>query len=115
MKGMFLNPKQSGYTRKEAHDMIALTSTPREAKALGRSIPIYADLWDMSAFQIMFEAHIAKFSQNKDANDALLATGSAKLVERRPDPIWGDNMNGTGQNLCGKSLMIVRSIAMEMR
>jgi len=99
----------------KVHDHIASAPTPRAAKARGRRILIATSLWDVAAFGYMLEAHIAKFFQNKDAEDVLLAQLGDLLVEHRPDPIWGDNMDGTGQNLCGKSLTIVRDMIRKYR
>jgi N-glycosidase YbiA len=85
--------------------------TPRDAKAQGRGLsPLDVSLWDRIAFMCMLQGQLAKFNWNEDLANKLLATGSATLVEHRPDPIWGDNIDGTGKNLCGKSLMQVRRI-----
>lgn len=80
----------------------------QEAKKRARNLKIDVVAWDRAAFGIMLMAHTAKFTQILTYQRELLRTGSKVLVEHRPDPIWGDNMDGTGLNLCGKSLMIVR-------
>jgi ribA/ribD-fused uncharacterized protein len=96
------------YDYRDVHDYIASAPTARAAKNRGREIQIFSDLWDLGSFHVMLEAHFGKFTQNIPAKKALLLTGEQLLVERRPDPIWGDNMDGTGKNLCGKSLTITR-------
>ncbi len=57
----------------------------------------------------MYEGLRAKFSQNKELKDKLLATGQAKLVEHTDrDKYWGDGGNGEGKNRLGILLMKLR-------
>jgi ribA/ribD-fused uncharacterized protein len=68
----------------------------------------------------MVEALRAKFSQNQNLKDYLVATGDAILVEAAPrDRLWGigmgennpdiaDQNKWNGRNLLGKALMQVR-------
>jgi ribA/ribD-fused uncharacterized protein len=105
MKGLFCADDQ-----KEWHDWVNDPSPPAIVKNRGRQLDIDVDLWNLSSFYVMLEAQLGKFSQNKNLRQCLLDTGEDKIIEHRPDRIWGDNMDGTGQNLCGKSLMLVRSI-----
>jgi ribA/ribD-fused uncharacterized protein len=59
----------------------------------------------------MREAVTAKFAQNEDLRQRLLATGDAQLVEKLPrfaDSFWGVNSKGVGENQLGRILMDVR-------
>lgn len=58
----------------------------------------------------MLQCNLAKYHQHSNLRDRLARTGTRPLVEHRPDPIWGDNMDGTGKNLLGKTLEIVRAV-----
>jgi ribA/ribD-fused uncharacterized protein len=91
------------------HDAIARAANPHEAKRMGRELQIDADAWDAISYDEMMKANQAKFEQHPDLLEELLATGFARLVEHRPDPVWGDNMDGSGKNLQGKVLMTVRA------
>jgi ribA/ribD-fused uncharacterized protein len=99
----------------ELHDYIATAPTAQAAKTRGREFKIARTLWDGASFAYMLEAHIAKFFQNRNAERALVAIEEDMIVEHRPDPIWGDNMDGTGKNLCGKSLVLVRDMLRSYR
>ncbi len=82
-------------------------------KLAGRAAcPLPADLrahWDHGgSFAAMLTACRAKFRQHPELRTLLLATGSRLLIEHRPDPTWGDNLDGTGRNLLGLVLMVVR-------
>ena len=93
---------------------VANAPTPAAAKSLGgpRHTPLPDDLrarWDHGrSFFAMLTANRAKFAQHRDLRQTLLATGSRLLIEHRPDPIWGDNLDGTGRNWLGLVLMLVR-------
>lgn len=93
---------------------IAESKTAREAKNLGRLVEMDEDdirTWNgFEAVKTMTEGCLAKFWQNENCANLLRETENKFLVEHRPDPIWGDNMNGTGQNLLGHILMLVRSV-----
>ena len=57
----------------------------------------------------MFEAVRAKFTQHEELRKILLATGDAEIVEHtRKDNYWGDGGDGSGRNMLGKTLMLVR-------
>jgi hypothetical protein len=68
--------------------------------------------WSTSKFARMKAVLHAKFSQHADLREALLGTGSARLVEAATvdsavNRLWGE-VNGLGQNMLGKLLMEVR-------
>lgn len=58
---------------------------------------------------VMLVALRAKFSQHEDLRNLLVSTGDAILVEHTVnDSYWGDAGDGTGKNMLGKLLMLVR-------
>lgn len=81
---------------------------PSAAKAKGRRV-ILRHNWDEIKENEMLEICRAKFTQNEDLKEKLLATGDAYLEEGNDwgDKIWG-TVNGVGQNKLGKILMKVR-------
>lgn len=81
---------------------------PSSAKRKGRHVQLRHD-WEKVKFDIMYEICKAKFSQNAELKDKLLATGDEYLEEGNTwgDRIWGA-VNGKGQNNLGKILMRVR-------
>ena len=96
-------------------------TTPFEYKKLGRKVKGFdATIWDENKLDIVVEGNKAKFGQNPNLKEFLLATGDAILVEASPfDKIWGIGMdietalNGgvedwDGANLLGCALMEVR-------
>ena len=99
----------------EEYMAIAEAGSPAAAKRLARpphfTMPLSVrKLWDAYyAPVIMLECNLAKYQQHENLRKRLLRTGNRPLVEHRPDPVWGDNMDGTGKNLMGKTLELVRS------
>ena len=96
--------------------------SPAEYKKLGRKVKGFnATIWDEKKLDIVVEGNKAKFGQNPDLKEFLLATGDAILVEASPyDKIWGIGLdreaalNGSvedwnGENLLGCVLMEVRN------
>ena len=83
-------------------------ANPSEAKAAGRKIDLRPD-WEEVKSQIMYEIVQAKFNQNQDLKEKLLATGDEHLEEGNTwhDTYWGV-CNGKGKNKLGKILMQVR-------
>ena len=91
-------------------DEVANLATPVKAARAGRDPkrPKRAD-WQDIKDGIMFEACLAKFSQNPRLWELLDSTGDCHLVERSPnDKYWGDGGDGTGRNMMGITLMKVR-------
>ena len=88
--------------------------TPGQAKKRGRQVKLRED-WEKVKVEIMYEIIKAKFSQNEDLKEKLLATGDEKLVEKNT---WGDQewgiCNGEGKNYLGKILMKVRKELKQM-
>jgi len=66
--------------------------------------------WEEVKIEVMHEAVYAKFTQNPDLKEKLLATGDREIVENSPvDSFWGIGADGLGENNLGKILMEVRS------
>lgn len=104
-------------------EAILNSSTPMEAKALGRRVDGFVEeAWEKVREQAMFNAVYCKFSQNEDLKRVLLSEEfkDKHFVEGSPtDRIWGvgiiwndekiaDENNWNGLNLLGKTLDAVR-------
>ncbi len=91
---------------------IRLCKTSGDAKKAGYRITLRPD-WDAEKLQIMEEIVRAKFIQNANLGNRLLATGDAKLTEGN---WWGDTFWGAmwkegewvGKNHLGRILMGIR-------
>ena len=92
----------------QVHDEIVSAADCFAAKRMGSSIPLDVMRWDQHSPRYMLEAMLLKFTQNPDTLQFLLDTGDRSIVEHRPDPVWGDNMDGSGRNLVGLALEHVR-------
>jgi len=101
---------------------------PAKQKALGQKVSNFNEaLWDKEKFNIVVSGNRAKFTQNPELLQQLLATGDKTLVEASPmDNIWGIGLDATqalacdsktwpGQNLLGKALMRVRKKLQELQ
>lgn len=86
---------------------------PTEARRLGRKIPLRKD-WEQVKIKLMREIVQAKFEQNPDLAQKLLATKDAYLEEGNTwgDRTWG-TVNGIGANNLGRILMEVRTELVE--
>ena len=105
----------------ECLQAIMAASSPREQKELGRTVRNFVkDDWDRHAREIVYRINLAKFQQNDELREALLAQGKRQFVEARPvDLIWGIGMaendegvenprNWRGTNWLGEALGRVR-------
>lgn len=105
----------------EILEKILKTSSPQQAKSLGRKIKNFDHiLWDKHKYEIVKQGNLLKFSQNPEFKDFILSTSEKVLVEASPyDRIWGIGMLETdsraenplqwnGENLLGFALMEVR-------
>jgi ribA/ribD-fused uncharacterized protein len=94
----------------------------RAQKALGREVQGFSDeTWRLLREGVVYTGNLAKFSQNEDLRELLLATGNRVIVEASPrDTVWGvglgendsritDPNQWRGTNLLGTALMRVRS------
>jgi ribA/ribD-fused uncharacterized protein len=106
----------------ETEELIMNTNDPKEQKKLGRIVKNFnPDKWNEVADNIVYEANLAKYSQNLKLKKLLLATGGKMFVECSPyDNIWGNGMNITdtlktpiqmwkGTNRLGLAIMKVRN------
>ena len=105
-----------------AVDDILKDPSPKNAQAVGRRVEGFNPrVWDEECFGIVVRGNELKFSQNPEARQRLIDTGSMILVEASPaDTIWGigigqDDPRATnpglwrGRNLLGLALMTVRA------
>ncbi len=85
-------------------------ATPAEAKALGNSPEcVRRPDWDTWKLMAMRRALFAKFTQNKDLRELLLATGDCTLHENSMvDYYWGIGETNDGLSMLGKLLMALR-------
>jgi ribA/ribD-fused uncharacterized protein len=103
-------------------ELILRADHPREHKALGRQVTGFDEArWNGVCREIVYRGNMAKFGQNADLRELLLATGDKTLVEASPkDRIWGiglaaDDPRATnrsawrGKNWLGEALMRVRA------
>ncbi len=110
----------------EISSKILEADSPGEAKALGRQVRAFDEaVWKEFRRGIAVEGNFAKFSQNEDLREFLVATGNRVLVEASPvDPIWGIGLDykaathlhpkeWKGQNLLGFVLMEVRGMLLD--
>lgn len=91
-------------------EAIRKTRSPMIAARMGRDRkkPLRRD-WEAVKDNIMREAVRAKFTQHAELKELLLATGEALLVEHTTnDSYWGDGGDGSGKNMLGQILMMVR-------
>ena len=91
-----------------ADEFIHLSAS--DAKRLGRSVEMRED-WEIVKNRIMRDVVLAKFSQNEDLKEKLLATRDAYLEEGNTwgDRYWG-TVDGVGENWLGHILMSVRDM-----
>ncbi len=105
----------------DAAAKILAADHPRDHKALGRKVTPFDDAtWKRERAAIVRAGNHAKFTQNAELLDQLLATRGTALVEASPyDRIWGIGLSATdprakdpaqwrGQNLLGKILTELR-------
>lgn len=73
------------------------SESPREQKKLGRQVRGFnADRWNAVAREFVYEGNHAKFTQNPDLLEKLLATEGTTLVEASPyDCVWGIGLRET--------------------
>lgn len=95
--------------------------SPKEQKALGRTIQNFDEgVWGLFREGVVYTASYAKFTQNPELQEGLLATKGTTLVEASPyDKIWGIGLSESdprarnraewdGLNLLGETLTRVR-------
>lgn len=103
-------------------EQIMATDDVAEIKQLGRLVSGYKEhIWSGVRQIVVYEGLKAKFTQNEELKEKLLATKDAVLAECAvKDHIWGIGLSMTdpdhndvgkwnGQNLLGYALMMVRN------
>ena len=115
-KGITYNNNEAAFqaqkVNKEEEQKTFSSLNPSDAKKKGRSVTLRKD-WESIKDTCMYEICFAKFSQNEELKQKLLATNDEHLEEGNTwgDKIWG-TVNGEGENRLGKILMRIRE---EMR
>ena len=93
----------------ETQSLIRSLDTPGRAAKVGRREKPLRNDWESVKDQFMFDAVLAKFTQNPDIARKLLDTGDAYLIEHtKNDSYWADGGDGSGENRLGEVLMAVR-------
>jgi ribA/ribD-fused uncharacterized protein len=105
----------------ESAKKIMESSNPRDQKAFGRQVKNFKDdVWVKYCRKIVYDANVAKFTQNPKMFDELIATGEDTLVEASPyDKRWGiglsadnpfaqDRSTWDGLNWLGEAIQQVR-------
>jgi ribA/ribD-fused uncharacterized protein len=105
----------------DAEQAILATKSPKEQKTLGRNVRGFdAARWNAVCRGVVYRANLAKFEQNANLRQLLLATGHRTIVEASPvDTIWGvglaqddprvlDRAQWQGTNWLGVALMQAR-------
>ena len=113
--------KATTFVDMDIANKIMATNDVSVIKSLGRSVSNYDETtWNAIRGRVVYDALLAKFSQNEDLKRLLLDTGDSILVECAvKDTIWGIGLSMTnpnrydkskwkGKNLLGKALMKVR-------
>ena len=99
---------QKCMTDEEKHEFTSLS--PVSAKRKGRRVKLRPD-WESVKVGIMEEIVYAKFTQNEELKEKLLATGDMILEEGNDwnDTFWGVSLKtGKGKNNLGIIIMKVR-------
>jgi ribA/ribD-fused uncharacterized protein len=118
----FMMAEKARFFEDEAHHIaIMSTNSPRIQKKIGRAVVGFdAEEWNEVCRDIVYKANYAKFTQNEDLKEELLATGDKTIVEASPyDTIWGigmakddpdieDESKWKGTNWLGEAIMDVR-------
>lgn len=94
---------------------------PAEVKLIGRGVSGFEPrIWEMFREGVVLTGSLAKYTQNRELRDALMATRGTTLVEASPfDTVWGiglaeedprarDRAQWRGMNLLGRILTRVR-------
>lgn len=108
---------------REAATRVLAAETPAEQQAIGRAIRGFDEsVWTLFREAVVFTGNYARFSQNPEQRELLVATRGTTLVEASPhDCVWGiglaaddprarDRSQWRGLNLLGEALTRVREV-----
>lgn len=116
LDGKYWNAVEYYYQAQKSVDVafsnrIRLAPTCDAAKALGNSPECHVRPdWETYKNIAMRHALEAKFTQNLDLKQRLLATGDEELAENsQHDFYWGLGNDGSGKSMLGRMLMELRS------
>ena len=72
-------------------EMIMSAIDPADQKRYGRKVALFnLETWNKYARELVYAGSYAKFTQNEDMKEELLATAGTTLVEASPeDTVWG--------------------------
>lgn len=106
---------QAQKTVNEKERILFTEMSATQARSTGRRITLRKD-WESVKMGVMRELVEAKFRQNSDLAEKLLATGNAYLEEGNTwgDRTWG-TVNGQGANNLGRILMEIRTVSSQER
>lgn len=106
---------------REAAARVLAAGTPAEQQAVGRTVRGFDEaVWALFREGVVYAGNYARFGQNLDQRELLLATRGTTLVEASPhDRVWGiglaaddprarDRSRWLGLNLLGEALTRVR-------
>ena len=106
---------QAQKTVDEKEHILFTKMSATQARSTGRRITLRKD-WENVKMGIMSKLVEAKFRQNPDLAEKLLATGDVYLEEGNT---WGDRtwgvVNGVGANNLGRILMEIRTVLSQER
>ncbi len=115
LDGLRFHSSEAAYMAQKCASLLVKESfttiiNPAEAKEVGKHVRLRSD-WDTHRVLAMTRVVHAKFDQNFDIKDKLIATRDAYLEETNSwgDQFWGASPEGNGQNMLGQILMFVRS------
>ena len=99
---------------------IMMSVNPGDMKHIGNQVQVDEAVWNAEKKQVMEDALMAKFTQNRHMRSTLLETGECVLAEASRDKFWGcgKHLNQPrvllaseweGKNILGELLQAVRS------
>lgn len=95
----------------EFEEVIRTQETPMQAKQKAHELLVSHKVygWEAKKESVMYEALLAKFTQNPELGELLKATKNRRLVEHSyDDGYWGDGKDGKGKNRLGFLLTRLR-------
>jgi ribA/ribD-fused uncharacterized protein len=94
---------------KDIRSAFAQITSPGAIKKMGQTITLRPD-WEDVKISVMRDIVTAKFEQNPELMEKLMATKGRELIEGNTwgDTFWGECPLGKGRNELGKILMSIR-------